>query len=359
MGSWDRQSWRLITSIMAIRSLELGTQSVPPAVPPTGKRKLFLDANGELQYLLSSGAVEPVGSEDYESAVGDTVLSTTVGGAAPQAASVWKTRTLSQALDVILFPTVNPSISTPKSAQLSVSGSTGVQEVGSAEARTLTKVFDRGRITNGDGSLGPLLVGAETSTVYSGTGVLGGTGNNSLGTVAVVLGANQWTATVSHAAGTGAYFDNKGVASTALDGSRVAGTVTASTAAFTGVYPWYHLKSPVAFTATQFAAAISAGSASSIHASAVLTKVIADASGTISIPYNVSGQFVGAAYEATLTTKTRYYVTALDNGAITAVFNAVVTQNNVATALWTRNYKMHISTNPLTNSNPTLELRNF
>ena len=89
-----------------------------------------------------------------------------------------------------------------------------------------------------------------------------------------------------------------------------------------------------------------------------LPSYVINAGKPISIPYNVSGQFVGAAYEAGLTTKTIYYVTALDNGAITAVFNAVQTQNNVTTAFWTRNYKMHISTNPLTNSNPTLELRN-
>lgn len=343
---------------MAIRALELGAQSSTPASPASGRRKLFLNSDGELCYLTNTGVVERVGSDAYESAIGNSVLSTQVGGATPEPASTWKTRSVSQALDTILFPTVLPFISPQKSATLTVSGATGVQEVGSSVARTLTATFNRGRVTNGDGSLGPFLVGASDPFVYTGTGIGGATGGNSLGSVAVVLGSNQWGVSIFHGAGSGAYFDNKGNASTALDGSRVAGTVTASTSAFTGVYPWYHLKSPVSFTAAQFAAAIGAGNATNIHASAVLTKVIASASGTISIPYNVSGQFVGAAYEATLTTKTVYYVTALDNGAITAVFNAVETQNNVTTALWTRNYKMHISKNALTNSNPTLELRN-
>lgn len=310
----------------------------------------------------SPGATGPAGEDAanslYASAVADSVLSTPVGGAVAQPASVWKTRTIVQSLDTILFPTVPPFISTQKSATLTVSGTTGVQEVGSTSTRTLTVTFNRGRITNGDGSLGPELVGASTNTVYSGPGIIVGTGNNSLGSIAVAAGSNQWSVLITHAAGSGAYFDNKGNASTALDGSRVAGTVTASTAAVTGVYPWYHLKSPVSFTVAQFAAAIAAGNASNIHASAVLTKVVADASGTVSIPYNVSNQFVGVAYEEALTTKTQYYVTALDNGAITAVFNAVQTQNNVTTALWTRSYKMHISKNALTNSNPTLELRN-
>jgi len=342
---------------MAIRALELGAQSSTPASPASGRRKLFLNSDGELCYLTNTGVVERVGSDAYESGIGDSVLSTPVGGATAQPASTWKGRTLSQALDTILFPTVPPFISTPKSASLSVSGTTGVQEVGSLVARTLSANFNRGRITNGDGSLGPELVGASGSFNYSGTGIAL-TSIGSLGSIAVVLGSNQWGVSVSHGAGSGAYFDNKNNTSTALDGSRASGIVNVSTAAFTGVYPWYHLKSPVSFTAAQFAAAITAGNATNIHVSAVLTKVIADASGTISIPYNVSGQFVGAAYEATLTTKTQYYVTALDNGAITAVFNAVVTQNNVTTALWTRNYKLHISKNALTNSNPTLELRN-
>ena len=309
-------------------------------------------------FATAVAAVAPPANPNYQSAIADTVVSTQVGGATPQPASTWKTRTLSQSLDTILFPTVPPSISTPKSATLTVSGNTAVQEVGSSSARTLTATFNRGRITNGDGSLGPELVGvASGSFNYSGTGTAL-TSIGSLGSIAVVLGSNQWGVSFAHGTGSGPYYDNKNNASTALDGSRSSTTVNASTSAFTGVYPWYHLKSPVTFTAAQFAAAITAGNATNIHASAVLTKVIADASGTISIPYNVSGQFVGAAYEAGLTTKTSYYVTALDNGGITAVFNGVVTQNNVTTAFWTRNYKMHISTNPLTNSNPTLELRN-
>jgi len=301
-------------------------------------------------------AVAPPANLNYQSAIADAVVSTQVGGATPQPASTWKTLTLSQSLDTILFPTVPPFISTQKSATLTVSGATGVQEVGSSDVRTATATFNQGRITDGNGSLGPLLVGGAGIFFYTGPATTSTTG--SFGSKAVVLGSNQWSVIINHLVGSGAYFDNKGNASTALDGSRSAGTVTASTTAFTGVYPWYHLKSPVTFTAAQFAAAITAGNATNIHASAVLTKVIADASGTISIPYNVSNQFVGAAYEENGTTKTQYYVTALDNGAITAVFNAVVTQNNVTTALWVRNYKMHISTNPLTNSNPTLELRN-
>jgi hypothetical protein len=298
-------------------------------------------------------------SLNYNPSASDTVQSVEVGGADPLAASGWRVLNLSQALDRILFPTLLPTISTPKSATLTVSGASGVQEVGSPVARVLTAVFARGRITNGNGSLGPELVGAATNYTYSGPGLTTTTITSPTQSVStdVVPGNNQWTVSVAHAAGSGAYADNKGNNSTALDGSRGQGTASASTAGFLGVYPWYRLESPVFFTAEQFAAAIEAGNASAIHASAVLTKYVADAAGTIAVPYNLSGKFLGVAYEASLTTKTRYYVDALDNGNIGLVFSAAQSLADVATTLWERDYTVHISKNTLTNSNVTIELR--
>jgi hypothetical protein len=279
-------------------------------------------------------------SLNYNPAVSENVESIEVGGA---------------------DPTLLPTISTPKSATLTVSGASGVQEVGSPVARVLTAVFARGRITNGNGSLGPELVGAATNYTYSGPGLTTTTITSPTQSVStdVVPGNNQWTVSVAHAAGSGAYTDNKGNNSTALDGSRGQGTASASTAGFLGVYPWYRLESPVIFTSEQFAAAIEAGNASAIHASAVLTKYVADAAGTIAVPFNLSGKFLGVAYEASLTTKTRYYVDALDNGNIGLVFSAEEVMSDVATDLWERDYTVHISKNPLTNSNATIELRNI
>ena len=52
--------------------------------------------------------------------------------------------------------------------------------------------------------------------------------------------------------------------------------------------------------------------------------------------------------------------TALDNGAITVVFNAVETQSvNSPDAYWSGvSFKVHTSIGAITNSNPTIELRN-
>jgi hypothetical protein len=99
------------------------------------------------------------------------------------------------------------------------------------------------------------------------------------------------------------------------------------------------------------ASAIAAGTA---------TKVVAGSTGTLSVPYNVSAQYLAVAYPAASTTKTVYYVTALDNGAITVVFEAVATESvNSPDSYWTaQSYKVHVSKSALTNSNPTIELRN-
>jgi len=95
-------------------------------------------------------------------------------------------------------------------------------------------------------------------------------------------------------------------------------------------------------------------------AAGTATKLVVSSTGTISIPYNVSAQYLAVAYPASSTTKTKYYVTDLDSGAITIVFDPVTTLTaNSSLGYWSAvSYKIHVSQNPLTNSNPTIELRN-
>jgi hypothetical protein len=95
-------------------------------------------------------------------------------------------------------------------------------------------------------------------------------------------------------------------------------------------------------------------------ANGTATKVVASSTGTLSIPYNMSAQYLAVAYPSTSTTKTVYFVTALDNGAITVVFNAVATESvNSPDSFWSGiSYKVHTSIGAITNSNPTIELRN-
>jgi len=289
----------------------------------------------------------------YNTTIADGVVSVSVGGAPAAPASAWKAKSLVQVLDDILFPTILASVGSAKSLDLAVSGTSGTLEIGSTVARTLTATFARGTITNGTGSANANpLVGDTTGYNFTGTGISSTSqaGNTLAITAAVVSGSNNWAVTATHAAGTGTYTDNKGVAGSNLDASRAAGSLTDSTSspAITGVHPYYYLKRSTPISAADMVAAIQAGTA---------TKVIAASTGTLSIPYAPSAEYLAVAYPSTSTTKTRYFVTALDNGAITVVFAPVATQT-VTTALWSQSYKIHTSTGALTNSNATIELRN-
>ena len=88
---------------------------------------------------------------------------------------------------------------------------------------------------------------------------------------------------------------------------------------------------------------------------------IGSAANNINIPYNISNQFLAIAYPATGNTiKTKYFVTNLDQGNIEAVFNPVDTSNvDSPNFYWTSiSYRIHTSNSSLTNSNPTITLKN-
>jgi hypothetical protein len=299
-----------------------------------------------------ASAVETLATA-YNSSIADGVVSVAVGGAPAAPASAWKAKNIVQVLDDILFPTILASVGSAKSITLAVSGASGVLEIGSSIARTLTATFGRGTILNGNGSTNANpLVGDATGYTFTGTGITSTAqlGNTLAFTTAVVSGSNNWAVTAAHAAGTGDYFDNKGVSGTNLAAARASGTATDTTSAptITGVHPFYHFRSSSPISAAAMVTAIQNGTA---------TKVIADSTGTLTIPYAPSAQYLAVAYPSTSTTKTRYFVTALDNGAITVVFQPVATLS-VTTALWTQGYKIHTSSGALTNSAANIELRN-
>jgi hypothetical protein len=339
---WTGIVWQLQPRVLTSADIADFTSAVGDAAPaPTTPDNSGIDIEG------NSIATA------YNTTIADGVVSVAVGGAPAAPASAWKSKNLVEVLDDILFPTLLASVGSAKSLNLAVSGASGTLEIGSSHSRTLNAAFGRGTILNGTGSTNANpLVGTASEFTFTGTGISSTSqaGNELAFTASVVSGANNWAVTATHAAGTGTYTDNKGVAGTNLDAQRVAGSVTdsSSSPAITGVHPYYYLKSASPITAAAMVAAIQNGTA---------TKVIAASTGTLSIPYAPNAEYLAVAYPSTSTTKTRYHVTALDNGAITVVFAAVATQS-VTTALWTQDYKIHVSGSALTNSNATIELRN-
>jgi hypothetical protein len=139
--------------------------------------------------------------------------------------------------------------------------------------------------------------------------------------------------------------DNKGNYDTRLPAVRGSNapqlsgnSYTTSTATITTQFPYFYGTSATLPTVDLISSAISGGTA---------TKVMSpDASGTLTIPYNVSGLYIWFAYQNLYTTKTKWYVTALNNGNIDNSFITTVTTRvvNSPNSYWSGiTYKMHWS----------------
>jgi hypothetical protein len=90
-------------------------------------------------------------------------------------------------------------------------------------------------------------------------------------------------------------------------------------------------------------------------------KVVGISTGTITIPFDANGEYIAVAYPSTSTTKTLWYVTALDNQSIPGGTLGAFTTKSCTTSLWSSiNYKIHVSPAPITMTAPntSAQLRN-
>jgi hypothetical protein len=115
-------------------------------------------------------------------------------------------------------------------------------------------------------------------------------------------------------------------------------TFGTTTYTITGQFPYFYGTSASLPDVNSIASAISGGTA---------TKIMSpDASGTLTIPYNDTNQFIWFAYQNDYTTKTKWYVTALNNGNIDNTFITTVATKaiNSPDGYWAGiSYKIHWS----------------
>jgi hypothetical protein len=93
------------------------------------------------------------------------------------------------------------------------------------------------------------------------------------------------------------------------------------------------------------------------------TKAVINSTGTINITFGASGQYLWFAHPASSTTKTKWYVNALDNGNIGSISDLFNLPNIVMidspTVLWNGiSYKIYFSNTPV-NTTGNMELRNL
>ena len=155
-------------------------------------------------------------------------------------------KTISQMLDLILFPTVEAYIKTniglifkvydDVSVSLIPSGDT--REIGTQLLMNTTSLFDRGAIQNGDDTPGPSVSGSVTKyeLLMNNTPVEENLSGIHYISYILRVGIIQWSGRAEYEEGTGEYHDGAGDPATNLDADRVAGVITSFPFTIYGVY---------------------------------------------------------------------------------------------------------------------------
>jgi hypothetical protein len=312
---------------------------------------------------------------------GGIQMTSAVGGlSAGTAVSSLTSNTIVQLLDTILFPTANPTYTIPTITLTGVT--TQTLQVGTTYSPTIGLYGiknDAGPFTQ----LSIIRSGATISTTSSPITSLTSSLSSEYGyadpnnpnykydispysdsyVIPSPVGSNTSTSTSYY--GSGNYgsglpkYDSKGnFDARALSVRNTnapqlsANSFTTSTYTITGIYPYFYGKMATLPTNQSIADAISGGTALS---------GLSSASGTLTIPYNTSptGEYIWVAYFQNYTTKTVWYVSALDTGSIDGSFITTATTQSVKSPsnYWSGvNFKMHWSVNATIQT--TLEFRN-
>jgi hypothetical protein len=308
----------------------------------------------------------------FNSAVSDDLeVGTTVGGVASGTkASALKDLNMVALMETILFPTQNPTYTLPTSA-LSLSGFSTNSEIGSeiSPASSLTGVKnDAGAISNvtieanlNSAGYSNLSTGAGTATTPANVADQFGFTNpnnpNAGRTLAFTQSSYQipapssgtrsvfqYRAKVTVGAGL-AKKDNKGVddarsAGTGVNSPQSARTITSSVSTRYGYWPYYYGKSSSQQTAAQVEALIEGGNYTS--------KQVKNSSGTLSMSFGASGEWVWFAIPDGFANKTKWYVDATNNGDIGSNSTDLFAAGSVRSiasedGYWTKDYKVYVA----------------
>ncbi len=185
----------------------------------------------------------------YDTTLSDTIQSQGIVVPVGTPVSAIRGMSFTDFIDTFVFPTILPSINTNRSSSLGFTPSLTTVEVGTLIDPVLTATFNKGSIRNGNGSIGVSLVGDPVTFTFTGKGIATNvvvtssnlvetinTSTPGLTTSVVAFGNNSWSVLINYSTGTGLYYDSKGNPVNNLDGSRVAGTITANSAVIVGRY---------------------------------------------------------------------------------------------------------------------------
>mgnify|MGYP003326091156 CR=1 FL=1 len=324
-------------------------------VPSQKAVKAFIAASVTAGFVLttngSSGPATLISGTlnipQYSSSTTSAVTADLTVGAINAGTTIASGTTLQQFVEALLTKIFYPTLNAPS---FSLTNNQYLPEIGSTVSVLLTFTFNRGSILGStSGTWNPSYFQNYRAGTYSSYTINGNTQSGNTLTVSSyqVLASNSFTGTVTYVTGPQP-LDSKGNNySTPLAGA----TSPTQSTSFTGIYPYYWYKSNVPITNLSMQAAIVSGAA---------TKVVGDSTGTITINFAAAGEYLAVAYPDTSTTKTVWYVNALDNGTIPGgVFGgASVLPCSSSSGYWSNvNYKIHVTAGVITQSND-IQLRN-
>ena len=276
------------------------------------------------------------------------VTSTTTVGAINAGEIVPAGTNIQELTELLLNKTFYPTFVNPT---FSLANNAGLREVGSSFNVTLTFNFNRGQILGklDNGIWNPTMLqdyraGIATSYLLNG---VSGSNNSASFNVTTILGTNTLNGSVTYGIGV----QPKDSKNNNYDSPLSSGTSPIQSTFFEGIFPYFYYKSTSPITPAIMQSAIANGQA---------TKVLASSTGTITIPFAANGEYIAVAYPATSTTKTIWYVNALDNGEIPGGLLGVanILPCNSPTNLWNNvNFKIHVSAGLITQTNP-IQLKN-
>lgn len=247
-------------------------------------------------------------------------------------------KTPQEAFNDIFVETLFPTLSAPSLGALALNQST-TQEFGATLASlVLSATFNRGSINPQYAAANAFRSGLPTAHLFtSSIGPVNVTSNslnvsNELINYVVQLGNNLFSAQVSYTQGT----QPKDSAGNNFGAALAEGNSNTVTVAIQGILPYFFGKTSSLPTVNQ--ALIDSG-----------TKAVALSNGNITVNFNATSEYLWFAIPETSTSKTVWYVNALNNGSIGSpsdLFGAF-TALSVDSAIWTdQNYKVYVSNYP-------------
>jgi hypothetical protein len=330
--------------------------------------------------LTVSGTLSASGTAhvQYGTFMADTTLSKEIGGAPSQPASVWKSKTINEVLDMILFPDQLASYIVPT---LSLNATqSGLREVGEIITQNLTlngTKNDAGRFTslsirrNGS-NLNSLnnptsLASSDLPTSYGFPNPNNPNASYSLSHIdnnfVIPFGTTTWDGAAIFNVGL-AKQNNKGVFDSrpfqlrSTNAPQQGGSFSSNSVSIEGAYVIFY------GVVNQNTPPSLASIASSIQSGTATSTLISSSSqnGTITITFNANNQFIWFAVQSSYTEKKRWYVNETNQsniGDVGSLFLPAQIQNvNSPSGRWSNvPYRIYMSAYPTTTQGQ-MQLRN-